>query len=163
MLLAKVKIPLLDFLLQKHHRKVVQRLISHLSFSMFQPLSLSTDFFLRKVIFSNPEKYFCTKNTINCDNSMHKNKTFEYLEKKNLIIGDQIQRNFQNAEFGRLQLKTEWRQGFLEVTTASKLCWNFFWLNSLDQPPWQPQNWPLAFLRSKKHSIFAVFKAVMAI
>ena len=94
---------------------------------------------------------------------MHKNKTFEYLEKKNLITGDQIQRNFQNAEFGRLQLKTVWRPGVLEVTTASKLFWNFFWLNSLDQPPWQPQNWPLAFLRSKKHSIFAVFKAVMAI
>ena len=118
---------------------------------------------IRVYVQGSPEIYFCTKNTINCDNSMHKNKTFEYLEKKNLIIGDQIQRNFQNAEFGRLQLKTEWRQGFLEVTTASKLCWNFFWLNSLDQPPWQPQNWPLAFLRSKKHSIFAVFKAVMAI
>ena len=88
---------------------------------------------------------------------MHKNKTFEYLEKKNLITGDQIQRNFQNAEFGRLQLKTEWRQGFLEVTTASKLCWNFFWLNSLDQPPWQPQNWPLVCLRPKKRSVFAVF------
>ena len=87
---------------------------------------------------------------------MHKNKTFEYLEKKNLITGDQIQRNFQNAEFGRLQLKTEWRQGFLEVTTASKLCWNFFWLNSLDQPPWQPQNWPLAFLRSK-NTLFLQF------
>ena len=31
---------------------------------------------------NSPEIYFCTKNTINCDNSMHKNKTFEYLEKK---------------------------------------------------------------------------------
>ena len=39
-----------------------------------------------------------------------------------------------NYNFGRLQQKTEWGLGSLEVTMASKLFLNLFWLNSLDQP-----------------------------
>ena len=79
-----------------------------------------------------------------------------------LILGSQIQSDFLNHKFARLQLKTEWRQRCLEVTTASKHFWNLFWLNSLDQPQFQPQTWPLASFETKKHSIFAVFMAMMA-
>ena len=39
-----------------------------------------------------------------------------------------------NYNFGRLQQKTEWGLGSLEVTMASKLFLHLFWLNSLDQP-----------------------------
>ena len=39
-----------------------------------------------------------------------------------------------NYNFGRLQQKTEWGLGSLEVTMASKLFLNLFWLNSLNQP-----------------------------
>ena len=39
-----------------------------------------------------------------------------------------------NYNFGRLQQKTEWGLGSLEVTMASKLFLNLFWLNSFDQP-----------------------------
>ena len=68
-----------------------------------------------------------------------------------------------NYNFGRLQQKTEWGLGSLEVTMASKLFLNLFWLNSLDQPQLQPQIWPLDSSRSKKCSDFAVFMAMMAI
>ena len=64
-----------------------------------------------------------------------------------------------NYNFGRLQQKTEWGLGSLEVTMASKLFLNLFWLNSLDQPQLWPQNWPLALSKAKKRSVFAVFMA----
>ena len=37
-----------------------------------------------------------------------------------------------------------------------------FWLNSLDQPPFQPQLWPLTSSKAKKRSVFAVFMVMMA-
>ena len=37
-----------------------------------------------------------------------------------------------------------------------------FWLNSLDQPPFQPQIWPPTSSKAKKRSVFAVFMAMMA-
>ena len=37
-----------------------------------------------------------------------------------------------------------------------------FWLNSLDQPQFQPQIWPLASSEVKRRSVFVVFAILMA-
>ena len=37
-----------------------------------------------------------------------------------------------------------------------------FWLNSLDQPQFQPQIWPLTSFKAKKRSVFIVFAFLMA-
>ena len=85
------------------------------------------------------------------------------LKKLKSIHGGQIQSDYKNHKFGRLQLKTEWRLGCLEVTMASKLLLTFFGLNSLTQLQWQTQIWPLSSSEAKKRSVFAVFMAMMTI
>ena len=84
------------------------------------------------------------------------------MKKLNSVKWSQIQKNFQIAEMAGFRGQ---RSGALTSVEVKNGLFGFvwlFWLNSLDQPPFQPQIWPPTSSKAKKRSVFAVFMAMMA-
>ena len=94
--------------------------------------------------------------------SAHKSKDIYPLKKLKSINWSQNWNNFQIAEMAGFRGQ---RSGALTSVEVKNGLFGFlwlFWLNSLDQPPFQPQIWPLTSSKAKKRSVFAVFMVMMA-
>ena len=108
------------------------------------------------------ERKICRSKLAFGGESTCKSKDIYPLKKLKSINWSQNWNNFQIAEMAGFRGQRSGSLTSVEVKNGLFGFVSLFWLNSLDQPPFQPQIWPPTSSKAKKRSVFAVFMAMMA-